>query len=325
MRQNVFLGLLISFIVLGLFSIVYAVINPEQNIVSYISGSATVVIAILTMAYVYVSSKQLDVMAKQLEQIEIERRFQNQPLPYVRIMDVLVEKPNFYYSPPEDMYDAQARYKTFMKIRNIGSHPAVCIDVSAHIEIPIENKNQYFFAPSINIATIGEREDYPVNVEDDNEFMFTDDRDGILLQALLEGSIAKLPLLNCRIIFRNILGGCFLLGCTYRLYPTKEEDDSVVSNWLTAMKSFWIKHKRDVENMRGLRKSNSDKWEEEFAKLKEAFSKSIAGEDIKLSPWPIPGSFIVKPISIEEYQQAFEDVAYGVKLPMGQCNVPGMN
>ena len=312
-RQKVFLGLLILFIVLGIFSIVYGVVRPEENIIGYVSGSATVVIAILTMAYVYVTSRQLDVMGKQLEQMEIDRRLQNQPLPYVNNMEMRIEKPRLYFSPPEFGCVPEARYWAKVKIRNIGNHPAVCIDVSARIEIPIQDKRRYFGSVSINIATIGEKENYPINKDDDDNFLFAEDEEGLLIQALRELSVAKMPLLSCRVLFRNIMGGCFVLNCRYRLYPKREEDYSLFGEWLTAMKSFGIRYKNDIENLKGLRKSNEEKWDEEFERLKATFSGSLTGEDIGVEAWPIPGSFEVKSITAGEYEKEIKDVAYGVK------------
>lgn len=313
MRQKVFLGLLILFIVSGVFSIVYGVLSPEENIATYVSGAATVVIAILTMAYVYVTSRQLDVMGKQLEQMEIDRRLQNQPLPYVNNMDVRMEKPRLYFSPPEFKCMAEARYWAKIKIRNIGNHPAVCVDVSARIEIPIQDKKRYFRSASINIPTIGEKENYPVNKDDDDSFLFAEDEEGLLIQGLRELSVAKMPLLSCRILFRNIMGGCFILNCRYRMYPKRKEDDSLFGEWLTGMKSFCIRRKNDIENLERLRKSNVEKWDEEFNRLKDAFSESISGEDIAVEAWPIPGSFAVKSITTGDYKKELGDVTYGVR------------
>lgn len=319
MRQRVFLGLLILFIVLGIFSIVYAVMNPGQSIFSYISGSATVVIAILTMAYVYVTSRQLDVMANQLEEMKIERKLQNQPLPYISNISVWIEKPRFFFSPPGpwEQYSVNARCWAKIRIRNIGSHPAVCIDVSGRIEIPNGDKKRYFVSTSINIPAIGEKENYPVNDGDDDEFLFGKDDEGVIIEALRESNVNRLPLLDYRILFRNIMGGCFLLSCKYRLYRKREEDGALLSNWLAEMKSFSVKYKNEIENLRKLEESHSEKRDEEFVKLKESFSKSISGEDVKLSPWLIPGSFMVKPLSVEEYEKALGDVSYGVKIGAG--------
>ena len=314
MKRSVFLGLLIPLVGLGVYVIVCAVMATEQNAFNYISGLAMVVIATLTLAYVYVTSRQLSVMEKQLEQIEIERRVQNQPLPYISNMDVLIEKPRFYFSPPEEEYSAQSRYWAKVKIRNIGNHPAVCVDVSMRIEILVGDEKRYFSATSINIPTIGEKEDYPTNRGDDDRCLFAGDNEGLLIGGLREQRLKELPLLNCRILFRNVMGGCFISSCQYRIYPKKEEDGSSFSEWLSRMKAFGIKYKNDIEGLGSLRKSNKDKWEKEFDKLKESFSDSIGGEDIEVSPWLVPGSFGVKSITMGEYEKEIADVAYGVKL-----------
>lgn len=313
MTQKIFLGLLILFVVVGIFFIAYGVVNSERNIITYVSGSATVVIAILTMAYVYVTSRQLDVMGRQLKQMEMARRLENQPLPYMSSMRVRIEKPRLYWSPPEFKCIAEPRYWVYVKIRNVGSHPAICVDVSGRIEIPIEDKKRYFRSASINVPTIEEKEDYPVSTDDDDNFLFANDGEGLLIQALREPSVNKMPSLSCRILFRNILGGCFISNCRYRMYPKKEEDLSLFGEWLSAMKSFYIKYKNDIGNLDKLRKSNEEKWEEEFNRLKGIFGECVSGEDTEIDSWPIPGSFAVESITEGEYEKELEDVSYGVK------------
>lgn len=322
MRQKVLLGFLILVIGLGVFSIVYAVVHPEQNVFNYISGLATVVIAILTMAYVYVTSRQLEVMAGQLEQMEIERRLQNQPLPYMSDIVVRIEKPGFFFSTldkdnPNNPYSAHTRYLAKVRLRNIGSHPAVCIDVSARIEVPDGAKERYFLATSINIATIGEKENYPIDGEVYDGFLFAGDWDGAVIEALRERNPDRLPIVSCRILFRNIMGGCFMSTCKYRLYPGKEEDDSLFVNWLSEMKSFWIRHKNDVENLGRLLGSDRDKYDIEYGKLEESFNKSVSGDDVKLVSWRIPGSFGIKSISLGEYEKEIGDIAYSLRTRGG--------
>lgn len=317
MRQKVFLGVLILVIVLGVFSIAYAVRNPERN--AFIAGLATVMIAMLTMGYVYMASRQLDVMAGQLEQMEIERRLQNQPLPYIGKINAWIEKPGFFCSVLEEdnpnyPYSANARYWVETKIRNIGSHPAVSIDVSARIEIPSGDEKLCLLATSINIPTIGEREDYPISGDRGDEFLFAQDSEGALIQALREKDTDKLPVLSCRILFRNIMGGCFLSTCKYRLYPGKAEDDSLFISWLSEIKSFWIKYKNDVEKFERLRDSDKAKWAKEYAKFKKSFSESLSGEDVKLLSWAIPGSFAIKSMGLEEYEKEIGDISYNIRL-----------
>lgn len=313
MRQKAFLGLLISFGVLGIFAIVYAVVNPERNVVAYISGSATVVIAVLTMAYVYVTSRQLDVMGRQLEQMEIDRRLENQPLPYVNNIRVRIEKPRLYHSAPEFESLAESRYWVYVKIRNVGNHPAICIDVSARIEIPLQDRKKYFRSVSINVPAIGEKENYPANTDGEDDFLFATDGEGLFIQALREPSVNKMPSLSCRILFRNILGGCFVSNCRYRLYPKKEEDLSLFGEWLSGMKSFHIKYKNDIVKLGQLEKSNAAAWGEEFERLKGVFAGYVGGEDAEADAWPMPGSFAVKSITEVEYEKELEDVSYGVR------------
>ena len=316
-REKVVLGVLILVIVLGVFSMAYTVRNPERN--AFIAGLATVMIAMLTMGYVYMASRQLDVMGGQLEQMEIERRLQNQPLPYIGKINAWIEKPSLFCSVMEEdnpnyPYSANARYWVEPKIRNIGSHPAVSIDVSARIEIPSGDEKLCFLATSISIPTIEEKGDYPISGERGDKFLFAQDSEGALIQALQEKDPYRLPVLSCRILFKNIMGGCFLSTCKYRLSTGDAETASLFINWLSEIKSFWIKYKNDIKELEKLRDSDAPKWKKEYNRFKKSFTESLSGEDVKLLSWAIPGSFAIESLGLEEYEKEIGDISYNIRV-----------
>lgn len=309
------IGVLILLLALGVFSIVYSVINPERDIMNYISGSATFVIALLTIVYVYVTSKQLEIMSGQLNEMKVERQVQSQPLPWLYGISFKMDKPRFFYSPPGDSYTGQSRYWVNYKVKNVGTSPAVCVDVSARMEV-LGDESMNLESTAENISTMEEKQIFPDDVSEDASFLFSGDSKGAVISALRENDVRKYPIVHCRVLYRNILGGCFVALCDYRIYPKDEdsEQDSVLSNWLSEITAFNIKYKDDLEELKRLRKANREKWDEVFDGVKSRFAESVKGEGIDMESWPIPGSFKVKSISEEDYAIIIGDVHYGTRL-----------
>ena len=327
-RQRVLLGLLILLLVFGIFSVIYSLINHEFDAITYLSGCSTFVIALLTVVYVLTISKQLDIMAGQLEEMKRDHELQNQPLPWIYLVKVFVEMPRFFFSPPAlpvNQYNAQSRYRVKFTLKNIGRFPGVCIDVSSRIAIPQGDKYSYLGTTSVRIDTLEEKQIYPYDKKSQDSFLFTKDHEGALLKALRENDLQKYPHLLFRVLYKNVLGGCFALYNEYRLYPENSEQDLILKNWLSQITSFRIQYKKELDSLNTLRNSNSDRWEELFVQVKTQFADSLNGEDIKLRPWPIPGTFRVKPISSEEYVQAIANISYGILLPSTVVGCPAID
>ena len=325
MRHSVLLGLLVLGFGLGAFFMVYAVMHPERDVIGFISGSATVVIAVLTMAYVYVTSRQLGVMTRQLESMEDEQRLRNQPLPSICTMEAWIEKPRLYFSPPEGEYSAHARYWLRPSIRNIGSHAAIGIDALADIEVRVGEDRRCLRSSAISIPALGQGEDCSTKAGVDETFFFPADTDNAVIRALRQQALGRLPVVNCSLLFRNIMGGCFLLTCRYRLYLRDTKDEAVLSMWLRGMESFWTKHQHDIEDLKPLRDRDREKWRREFDRLERSLGEAMGEENMDLSPWLIPGSYAVEPIDREEYEGRIAEVTYDRMLPgsRGVCDLPG--
>jgi hypothetical protein len=250
-------------------------------------------------------------MARQLDETKRDRELQNQPLPWVSQIEVLIEKPRFFYSPPDKSYQAMSRYGVNFALKNIGNHPAVCTDVTSRIEIPQEDKALYLDAVSVSVETLEEKQKYPYEKEHKKGFLFADDAEGKMLKALRENDLGKYPRLRFRILYRNVLGGCFVLYNEYLLCPETPEQDSILKNWLSQITSFPIHFKKDLDSLKELKGLKDKRWEELFDRVKAQFADSLNGEDIKLFTWSIPGTFMVRTLSNEEYLKAIKNISYG--------------
>ena len=102
-----------SILIILVLAIIGAVIGshwfPKLEIIPFIGVASTLAIALLTVAYVIVTSRQLLVMQNQLAEMAKSRELDAQPLPVLFVNEVFLEKPDFYYSPPDNKYSAQTR------------------------------------------------------------------------------------------------------------------------------------------------------------------------------------------------------------------------
>ncbi|MFN9245084.1 MAG: hypothetical protein ACK6DG_14085, partial [Cyanobacteriota bacterium] len=131
--------------------------QPNFQFLPFIGGVSTLAVALLTVAYVLTTSDQLSVMHAQLDQMRRSRDFEAQPLPIVEIERVKLEKPRFFYTPPEDSYSALTRTFVYLRLRNSGTHPAVNVICSGKIYFPPES---HLNSPSILAEVLPESSVY---------------------------------------------------------------------------------------------------------------------------------------------------------------------
>jgi hypothetical protein len=239
--QWVLIGLFVLLLALGIFSFVYSAVEQKYDLISSISAAGTFVIALLTLAYVYITSRQLDVMNEQIIENRKDRELQSQPLPWMTSFGVSIEKPKFYYSPPQKSHRTLSRYFAIFRIKNVGGCPAVSVDISAVLEIPTGDSTKYFTATSERIETLEEKLTYPLENNQFYDILFSGDVKGEFLTAIREKNPLKLPKISIRILYRNILGGCFKISNRYIIYAKTEDQDSIISDWLSSITSFNIK------------------------------------------------------------------------------------
>ncbi len=120
---------------------IYSFINRDFDFITYIAGLSSFFVALLTVVlltvvYVYTTNEQLKMMNKQLKQMEKEQKQQQQPFPHISKVELEIEKPRFFYTPPANEYSCQSRYRIIANIDNLTSEPAVLLDVVATIDIP---------------------------------------------------------------------------------------------------------------------------------------------------------------------------------------------
>ena len=159
--------------------LVYSRYNSKFNFIETISALSSFFVAVLTIIYVYTTSKQMDIMQQQLEQMKEDRLFSEQPILDLANLEFKVERPRFFYTPPTDEYSFQARYFLLLNVKNISSFSAVYVDVSAELHCTVNKQEKTLKATSRRINVIASNSDSDVI-----GIMFPTDTDCDILAAL---------------------------------------------------------------------------------------------------------------------------------------------
>jgi hypothetical protein len=332
-RQKILLSILLFIVSLGGFSLLYSVFNPRFDIFTCLSGLSSFFIAILTVLYVLVTSNQLDLMAKQLDEMKKGRELQNQPFPWVNQIEMKLEKPRFYMFPQNGKCRAISRYWLTIDVKNIGSSPAVCIHALSILEIPSEKETIVYKSITSSIAALEEKSNSPLYENDiegklkqnlskedtlrihfscaDNgifRFIFIQDYTGMLLKSVIIPAFYKQPKLIIRILYKNVLGGCFELHNEHGLDIRSLTTVQTFENWSSQIILSDTNFHDELQEIDS--KKNFEERHKLFDQMQGQFQKQIVGNDFEeLDVVPADGRFSIKPVSEEEYNKALKDIS----------------
>ncbi len=282
--------------------------NPEFEFITYLSGSSTFIVAILTILYVFTNSKQLDIMTNQLAEMKKDRELQNQPLPYIENIKLSIEKPRFFYTPPNDEYSFQSRYKFEASINNLSESPAICIDISACIIIPTDNDKLTLETACQRVDVLEEK--CKLDEKDKINLTFVEDYNGKIFEALRSGEINTFPRLCIKTFYRNTSGGCFTYENEYYIIPDQDKEGTL-RDWHTQIVSFTTKYKDKLSELKLMSKRNRDKWNRLFQDIKEEVACGITDESLELKIRAIQGKFNIESMERDAYFKAIEGNWYG--------------
>ena len=232
-----------------------AVKNENFGIINYISVTSSFSVALLTVIYVYASTKQMHVMTLQLEEMKTEHLLKNQPLLVLNQPEFTIEVPRFFYCPPENRFSFQSRYFFEATLVNASDDPGITVSIVARIIIPKEEND-------VQIRTFNERFSISSSKDEPNivHFLFNGDLSCELFDALRERKRIKIETI---VYFKNTLGACFSTSNTYSFHiwdfetKTKEALDdgcigkssdplNVIRGWHTAIVQAPTKYKENL-------------------------------------------------------------------------------
>jgi hypothetical protein len=199
---NNWLFLLVSMLFIsGILS--YFLVNSSslKDFLNYMTGFATILVAMLTGIYVIITNGQLNIMRKQLKEMEFSRNLQTQPLPVIKNIECHINPPEIFVDVPDNMKIVISS-KTYINctIENIGVGSAVSIDIIPSLICKYPNE-KCFECPSNRYDFLQEG----ASAEFSDVFLTKDE----FLVNLIDGSIKSFPIIDFTIYFKNVLGAFF--------------------------------------------------------------------------------------------------------------------
>lgn len=281
------------------------IVDIVLSILSFLLAAISVVTVIITLKQ---NKKMIENNSLQLKEMQEEYRLSIQPLLEFQNAGFRLDRPRFFYSPPEDEYAFLSRYRFKTELKNISQVPAICIDVTAILYVFRDNDKKALKTITRRISAIsGNNEKAAV------EIMFPGDSIHLLYEALRENSTKYLPQITVMATYKNACGGCFLCEKTFILMLS-EEDEATARAWHTAMSSEKIRAKEVIRELQLTRETDDTRWECLFESEKSSFDEGLGNPEVaelNLNCREIAEKYNFKVLSKEEYEKYSEDYHYG--------------
>lgn len=300
----------------ALAAVVSSLWTPGFDAASFVAAAATFTIALLTASYVTVTSRQLRVMERQLDEMAQTRELEAQPLPYLDVGRIFLERPRFFYSPPEQRYAANALLNVEYSIVNHGSHPAVNLIATAEVGFEAETGVvMRLGAEAVNL--LGPNAEYPAQGAPAATFCSTRWPESRQLVAALRDRSFKEPvLLQPRLLYRNVLGACFQEVWLFRLVPRDEDGFAVLANWESELLSFEVKYKDELKELRAVQDKDAARWREVFDAVQQQLEASLAGgSELELDGFEIQNKYRAEVLEKADYASEAEGLSFAWRIP----------
>ncbi|WP_156388166.1 hypothetical protein [Pseudomonas sp. Leaf434] len=244
----------------------------------------------------------------QLAEMKISRELLAQPLPIPKITALKIERPRFYYSPPEDEHSVQSRYFVHADLSNPTQYPAVGLSLSCSIQVGVPRKALGWSDSYMSILAPGAALNDPSEMQD---FLFNGDTTGRLFDSLRQNDPRQLPAILVVIHFKNVVGAHFRLVQAFRVLASHSHIETLRA-WHTAVVGSDTRFKQQLITLKELKRKNRDKeWDVLFESVKSEFSESVPKEEFLLvGAEIIPASFSLVQISEDDYDVALKNSAY---------------
>lgn len=305
--------------------LVYSLFNPFFSFVNTISSISSFFVAILTIVYVYTTSKQMDYMKQQLSQMQSDHRMSEQPIIDFEKLEFKLARPRLFYTPPEDEYSYLSRYYLNLKICNVSTYPALFVDIDAELLIHENNKELSLKTTSKRLNLIAAN-----SISEPLSIMFTGDNENRILSSLRGYTTQDLPQLHIKACYKSLSGASYLLEHTYWLDIPEEEEANfeIIKNWHATIVSAPIEEK---ETLASLKNTHSKKtWQTSFKQAQKRFDDKLLGESsLPVNLIEIPQKFILQNISDEKYRKEMDSHQYsryiGKHVGVADCKIETHN
>lgn len=237
-------------------------VSPDNSVkfVTYLSGVSSVGILVLTSFYVFYTNLQIKELQKQ-------RMYQIQPLPIINIK-------NSYIVPPRITIDfpgggtvcIRSDFIVEFELENIGNGPAVDVDVYfGFVGDRFSRNGESLFVKRVRF----------LKNEEKIIMTYTLKRDTIVALDLLCGlntnsCLADRPpglIIGYTVVYKNALGAYYKMSAAGPVYVS-ESDQMIVTEWVSAMKTFSNIFSRDLEEFNVTFKRDRNKALNDFNGIK---------------------------------------------------------
>ena len=244
-NSNILIVVSLALIVVFVGCLVYSFFNADFSFVDTISEISSFFVATLTVITVYTTSRQMDFMKQQLDQMRDEQRMSEQPVLDVIDLKFEIERPRFYHSP--EGYSFQSRYFFTLKINNVSSYPAIFSDVSAELIINQGKTELVLGAVSCRLNVIAAN-----TTSDMINIIFAGDTSGRILSALRSLTTSSLPKLKLVVTYKSLSGASYALEHMYLLDIREDSDEqgTILKNWHTTITAAPVEEKEAIEILR---------------------------------------------------------------------------
>lgn len=244
----------------------------------------------------------------QLAEMKISRELLAQPLPIPIISSLKIERPRFFYSPPEDEHSVQSRYFVHADLNNPTQYPAVGLNLSCSIQVGKPLKSLGWSDGYISILTPGAVLNDPSEMQD---FLFNGDTSGRLFDSLRQNDPRLLPAILIVIYFKNVVGAHFRLVQAFRVLANLPHVETLRA-WHTAVVGFETRFKQQLTTLKELKRKNRDEeWSSLFDSVKTEFSGSVPDERFLIvDVETVPASFSLEQVSEEKYNAAMKNSSF---------------
>ena len=279
------------------------IVNIFVGVLSFVLAAISVITVIITLRQ---NKKLLEANEHQLEEMRHEHQLSIQPIIIAKDMTFRIEKPRFFYSPPENEYTFQSRYYCDSILCNMGNATAISTDATAILIIPQEKK-------ATELRSITERINLVLGTGGEASYheMISGDDAAQFYSAIRESGAYSLPQIVITSTYKNACGGYFLTKQKFILVPNSEEL-SLIQIWHSAISSASTVFQEGLARLKKMQRNNE--WNAVFDEIKQEFNQIIGNTEqdyIDVRCVEIPQDYTFLVISEDEYKKKAEDYAYG--------------
>ena len=191
------------------------VVNIILSVLSFILAVVSIITVIISIRQ---NKRLLEANEQQINEMRKEHQLSVQPVLALENGEFAIERPKFYYTPPQDSYSFLSRYLYRVILKNVSSATAIFVDISATLLLEKDGQELSLGATAVrkNILQSGQ-ESEGVHI------LFSGDDSAYLYSALRESKTSQLPKIEISIVYRNTCGGYFSFDQTFILVPTKND------------------------------------------------------------------------------------------------------